>query len=251
MKREGTVQYKPEHVAEELLPYYEAKCQKFADVEGLVDLVVGKKAPSLLITGQPGIGKTRLVRGRFLAASLLEGFDYKLVKGTGSPLGLYQMLYKNRTQAIVLDDSDGLFQDTRGIDLLKAALDSYDVRLVSWESPVTTKRLGLPSSFEFEGSIIFISNIDEHDMNPAVYSRSLHYNLVLKPKELLAFMYEIVQYIEPQVDVSKKLQVINFLAKNMTNLIANKNWNLRTLINAIRIREGGTSRWKRMALTSA
>lgn len=241
----------PEHVPEHLTSALAEKNRKFSDVENLVDLIIEKTAPSLLLCGQPGIGKTRLTRNRFDVAKLLEGFDYKVVKGHGSALGLYNMLFENRQSSIILDDSDSIFKDPRGIQILKAALDSYDIRLVSWESPITNKRLNLPRSFEFEGSIIFVSNISVRNMDSAVYSRSLHYNLELKPNELLAFMYEIVEHIEPKVSVERKLEVLNHLARHMNDLVMENNWDLRTLINAIRIRQMNRPSWKRMACTCA
>ena len=227
-----------------------SKRRKFHDVGVLVDLVISKRSPGLLLCGQPGIGKSSLVKSRFLAAHQLEGFDYRVVKGHGSALGLYALLYENREQTLVLDDADAMFKDASGINILKAALDSYDVRTVSWQSS-SVKSMGIPSSFLFTGSVIFISNINESDMDAAVLDRSFHCNLVLTPDEILATMYELVEKIEPTVKLEKRLQVLRVIEQNRHELIGSGKFNLRTLVNGIRIRTSNARGWQRMVIKYA
>ena len=43
--------------------------------------------------------------------------------------------------------------------MLKAAIDTSAIRKISWESTTPLKGVGIPSSFEFKGSVILISNI--------------------------------------------------------------------------------------------
>ena len=60
---------------------------------------------------------------------------------------------------LVLDDIDSVFKKIEGVNLLKAAIDTSAVRKISWESTTPLKGVGIPSSFEFKGSVILISNI--------------------------------------------------------------------------------------------
>lgn len=233
-----------------LIPHLEKKKKKFRDIGALVDLVISKKFPSLLMCGQPGIGKSRLVKDRFNAALKLEGFDYRVMKGHSSALGLYSLLYANRDQTLVLDDADSAFQDPKSINLLKAALESYDVRNISWQSS-SAKGMDVPMTFDFTGSVIFISNIDESEMDPAVLSRSFHCNLKLTDDELLAMMYEIIDDIEEDVPLRVKENVLMAIEANKAKLSASGKFNLRTLINGIRIHSAGISNWKSMVLQYA
>ncbi len=233
-----------------LEPHLASKRRKFNDVAVLVDLVIAKRSPSLLICGQPGIGKTRLVKDRFMAAHQLEDFDYRIVKGHGSALGLYALLHENREQTLVLDDADSMFMDPRGTNILKAALDSYDVRTISWQS-ASAKSMDVPSSFLFTGSVIFVSNINENEMDKAVLSRSFHCNLVLTPDEILATMYEVIDKIEPKVRLDHRMQVLRVLEANRGELVSSGKFNLRTLVNGIRIRTSDAKNWKRMVIQYA
>ena len=53
-----------------------------------------------------------------------------------------------------------MFSKIEGINLLKAAMDTKPVRRINWESTSSTVvNLGLPSGFDFKGSVVLISNI--------------------------------------------------------------------------------------------
>ena len=79
-----------------------------------------------------------------------------------TPLSLYGNLYQYRHagDVLVLDDIDSVFSKIEGINLLKAAMDTKPVRRINWESTSSTVvNLGLPSGFDFKGSVVLISNI--------------------------------------------------------------------------------------------
>jgi hypothetical protein len=226
--------------------HWKSREQKFAEVRVLIDLVISMRAPALLITGTPGTGKTRVVRERLMKAMLLEGFQYRIVKGHGSALGLYSLLYECRNQILILDDADALFQDPRSVNLLKAALDSdTQARKISWQSQ-SAAQMDVPMEFEFKGAVIFISNIRESQMDPAVLSRSLHYNLELSSEEILASMYNLLDVIEVETPVAAKHEVLQMLVADRKQLEAGGKFNLRTLVNGIRIRSSGTPLWKEL-----
>lgn len=46
-------------------------------------------------------------------------------------MGLYMALFINRDKLIVFDDCDSVFGNIDSVNILKAALDSYDTRMVS------------------------------------------------------------------------------------------------------------------------
>jgi hypothetical protein len=72
---------------------------------------------------------------------------------------LYNVLYNNRHPGniLLIDDSDNVLYAEESISLLKSALDSSDERVVMWT--ISGSRTDdLPLSFEFKGSVIFITN---------------------------------------------------------------------------------------------
>lgn len=122
----------------------------------------------LVVVGPPGIGKSVGVEKQLDSANMfrtLQGHDpkYEIVSGGASSIGLYQKLYFNRAadNVIVFDDADGILFEEESLNLLKAALNSGDRRRICWnkESRVLQGE-GIPEQFEFEGSIIFLTNID-------------------------------------------------------------------------------------------
>ena len=106
--------------------------ERFQHTENLIDMILNKISPSLMITGIAGIGKTYLVKERFKANNLKEGMDFHMVSGHSSPMGLYKFLHDHSDSMIVFDDCDSVFKDETSINILKSALDSYDVRKVCW-----------------------------------------------------------------------------------------------------------------------
>jgi hypothetical protein len=83
-------------------------------------------------------------------------------KGAATPIGLYQLLYdySGDGSVLVLDDCDSVLYDELSLNLLKAALDSSPKRTLSWRSESRAlANNGVPDSFEFKGSIIFITNV--------------------------------------------------------------------------------------------
>lgn len=122
----------------------------------------------LVVSGPPGIGKSFGVEKQLEAANMfrkMAGQDpkYEVITGGVSPIGLYQKLYfnRNKEQVLVFDDCDGVLFEEESLLLLKGALNSGDKRRIAWnkESRVLSVE-GIPEVFDFEGSIIFLSNVD-------------------------------------------------------------------------------------------
>ena len=87
---------------------------------------------------------------------------YEIVKGAMSPIGLYCKLYNfsNADNVLVFDDCDSILLDDLSLNILKAALDSKRVRKICWNTDShMLRREGVPDTFEFAGSVIFITNI--------------------------------------------------------------------------------------------
>ena len=132
--------------------------KRYANVEAYIKQIANGKIHNLIVNGPPGVGKTHSVENYL--NKYAQG-KYKVVKGHMTPLSLYGNLYFHRevNSVLVLDDIDSVFKKIEGVNLLKAAIDTSPVRKISWESTTPLKGIGIPSSFEFKGSVILVSNI--------------------------------------------------------------------------------------------
>lgn len=142
--------------------------ETFLMLDKITDACARNVIRGLVVVGPPGIGKSFGVEKQLEAANMfrkMAGKDpkYEVVSGGVSSIGLYQKLYYNRTpeQVLVFDDCDGILFEEECLNLLKAALNSGDKRRICWNKESRTlKTEDIPEVFDFEGSIIFLSNID-------------------------------------------------------------------------------------------
>ena len=111
----------------------------FGRMSDLIKLIVKGVSPSLFIYGGPGIGKTFIVNKTLKEAGLKKNQDYFIVKGKITPTALYQTLYthRNGNTMLVFDDADSAFRTEDSANILKAALDSYEEREISYSSART------------------------------------------------------------------------------------------------------------------
>jgi hypothetical protein len=142
--------------------------ETFAMLDKITEACTRNVIRGLVVSGPPGIGKSFGVEKQLEAANMfrtIAGKDpkYEVISGGVSSIGLYQKLYFNRSpeQVLVFDDCDGVLFEEECLNLLKAALNSGDKRRICWNKESRTLSMeGIPEVFDFEGSIIFLSNID-------------------------------------------------------------------------------------------
>lgn len=124
--------------------------------------------PAMIGSGPAGLGKSwaieqALKARKEQARELGLDFKYDYVTGAISPVGLYISAWNHREKGnvIVLDDCDSVFGDEDSLNILKAMLDSGDRRELSWRKKSKwLEDLGIDDQFEFEGSVIFLTNLD-------------------------------------------------------------------------------------------
>ncbi len=204
-------------------------------------MVVNDFTPSLLVTGQGGLGKTHSVTQTIENNELNED-EYIFFKGYSTARGLYNALYDNNGKLIVFDDCDSILEDKVAINILKSALDSYDKRTITWMAKMN-KNDDYPQQFDFTGRIIFISNKSKNSIDGAILSRSLTVDLTMSPEEKIDRMSFVLDKILPEYKLEYKQDALNFLSENKTN----DNINLRTLIMVSKIRTAFSDNWKEMA----
>jgi|TARA_R110000822_G_scaffold9107_5_gene35562 hypothetical protein len=122
---------------------------------------------AMIVSGPPGVGKSfgvEQVLDRYGVVSTLGNTrpKYEVVKGAMSSIGLYCKLYNfsDPDNVLVFDDCDSILLDDLSLNILKAALDSKKTRKICWNTDShTLRREGVPDTFNFAGSVIFITNI--------------------------------------------------------------------------------------------
>jgi hypothetical protein len=122
---------------------------------------------AMIVSGPPGVGKSFGVETQLEKAAMFDKIAgkrvrFEIVKGAMTPIGLYCTLYKysDPKNVLVFDDCDSVFQDDLALNILKAALDSGKRRRICWNSDSSMlRREGVPDTFEFKGSAIFITNL--------------------------------------------------------------------------------------------
>jgi predicted AAA+ superfamily ATPase len=140
---------------------------RFNILDDMAKATIAGDIRAMIVSGPPGVGKSYGVEQQMEKASLFDQLTnsrtrYEVVKGAMTALGLYAVLYKysDSKNVLVFDDCDSVFQDDLALNILKAALDSGKSRRICWNSDSSLlSREGIPNSFEFKGSCIFITNL--------------------------------------------------------------------------------------------
>ena len=209
----------------------------FANLERLTKMVGRGIQPSLVLTGMAGVGKTHLVKETLKGLGLRESYDFEHFKGKATAAGLYMTLYQNSDKIVIFDDCDSVFKDDDAVNLLKAALDSYDTRKISYISTRPLKdEFGepIPTHFEFTGKIIFISNINQNKLDSAIRSRSFVADITMNTQQMFLRMTQLLKTMEPSIPVVAKEQALEIM-KDLDSKYNGVDINLRSFIKAARI----------------
>ena len=141
--------------------------ERFDMLEDMTKAAKKGTVRAMIVSGPPGVGKSfgveKVLGKHDLIATLGEKAPkYEVVKGAMSAIGLYCKLfnYADKDNVLVFDDCDSVLLDDLSLNILKAALDSKKSRRIHWNTDsFKLRNEGVPDSFEFKGSAIFITNI--------------------------------------------------------------------------------------------
>jgi hypothetical protein len=239
--------------------------ERFDILSAYTEMVGRYELASALITGDGGLGKSFTVMKALANIGLQDinqmeigaKFDgargYIVIKGYSTPKGLYRTLYENRNQIVIFDDCDSVLKDANAVNILKSALDSYDVRRVTWNAETTFgyNDEDLPKSFEFTGGVIFISNMSMEKVPAPIRSRAMCADVSMTRDEMIERMHTIVRSAEfmPETPMEHKTDAMDFIEEHANNPLISK-LNLRTLVNVTKSRGSRPDNWKRIALYS-
>lgn len=237
--------------------------KRFQIMEKLTEFAIAGHLKSLILSGAAGIGKSYNLEKRLnTAIDNGEITKFTILKGKISPIALYVQLYQHRDEGdiLVLDDIDIIFQDEVSLNLLKAALDSGDIRRLSWLS--ATEWLSdqdIPNDFEFNGVCFFITNLDFDRMIErgtvlaphfkAFISRSTYLDLGIHTNHEVMMRIRQVIASTPMLDVhgiddEQKTIMMSWLESRCNDM---RELSLRTILKIAAFMNGDPTGWQDIA----
>jgi len=218
---------------------------------------------AMIVSGPPGVGKSHGVEevlDRYNTVAALGGArKFDVVKGAMSPIGLYVKLfnYKEKDDVLVFDDCDAVFEEPLALNILKAALDSKKKRTIHWNTDsFKLRNEGVPDSFEFKGSAIFITNLDFHDIKSkkirshleALESRCHYMDLTISTdREKMLRIKQVIQdgmLDEYKLSDEVKEEIVDFCMINKNRL---RELSLRTVLKVADLAKAFPTKWEAMA----
>ena len=242
--------------------------ERFDILNDMTKACVNGDIRAMIVSGPPGVGKSFGVEREIEKATLFDKLAGKrlraeVVKGSATPIGLYQTLYKysDANCVLVFDDCDSILLDDVALNLLKGALDSGKKRTISWLSESSAlRREGIPDRFEFKGSVIFITNLKFDTMKSqklrdhldALQSRCHYLDLTLdtmrdKVLRIKQIAKDGVLFQDYDFEECVQDEIIDFMNDNQTRL---REMSLRMALKIADLRKMSVLNWKRLAETT-
>jgi len=219
---------------------------------------------AMIVSGPPGVGKSfgvEQVLDRYGVVSTLGNTrpKYEVVKGAMSPIGLYCKLYNfsDADNVLVFDDCDSILLDDLSLNILKAALDSKKTRRICWNTDShMLRREGVPDTFEFAGSVIFITNIKFDNVKSkklrdhleALESRCHYIDLTIDTirEKILRIKQIVTDGMLKTYSLPKDTEdsIVSFVDENKRQL---REISLRTVLKIADLAKAFPENWKDMA----
>lgn len=238
--------------------------ERFEILDEMTDAVANSIVRGLIISGPPGVGKSfgvEKILDEYDAMAKLAGKPLRteVVKGSMTPIGLYQTLYMNSNAGdiVVFDDCDSILFDEVCLNMLKAVLDSGKKRTISWKSEsAALRREGIPDRFDFKGGVIFITNVNFENVRSkkiqdhleALMSRCHYIDLEMdSERDRFLRIEQIVKdgmLNEYNFGDEGNAEVINFMKDNANRL---REISLRMVLKIADLKQMSEDKWEGLA----
>ena len=240
--------------------------ERFEMLEDMTRATKKGDVRAMIVSGPPGVGKSYGVEKVLGKHDIINQIaqdgrpsKYEVVKGAMSAIGLYCKLFKyaDKDNVIVFDDCDSVLQDELSLNILKAALDSKKTRRIHWNTDsFKLRNEGVPDSFEFKGSAIFITNIKfdnvkskkMRDHLEALESRCHYVDLTIDTeREKMLRIQQIVgdgMLTEYKFAEEVHEEIIDFIDINKKRL---RELRLRTVLKVADLAKAFPTKWEAMA----
>lgn len=234
---------------------------RFVTLQKLTGAVLNGDIKTLIVSGPAGLGKSFVVEEELTKADP-AGDNWEIIKGNARATGLYKALWKHREEGniLVFDDCDAIFSDEVSLNMLKAACDTSKKRRLAWLTETEFEDENgdvIPRSFEFEGSVIFITNYDfdamiekGNKLSPhmaALMSRSHYLDLLMKTAtDAIVRIRQIVHETDILNGLTNKVkdEILDFVEANASSF---RELSLRTVIKIAACYRIDSDDWKSMA----
>lgn len=242
--------------------------ERFEILDEMTKATLNGDIRAMIVSGPPGVGKSFTVERELERSALFDQISGRrvkstIVKGSATAIGLYKTLYEfsDSNCVIVFDDCDSILFDDVCLNLLKGALDSGKNRKISWLAESRAlKNEGIPNSFTFHGSVIFITNLkfDQvrsqkmKDHLEALQSRCHYLDLTLDTmRDKILRIKQIadtgVLFADYDFEQCTQDEIINFLNVNKNKM---REMSLRMAIKVAELRKSFPLKWQALASTT-
>ena len=188
-------------------------------------MVASGRAPSLIICGAPGVGKTWKTHNKLEQLGYEEDVNLYTIKGKCTTRRLYMHLYdfQRKGDIVLIDDADAIVgpkADENSINILKAALDSTTSdkgRLISYGiggKIFNDDGLELPKKFYYNGSVIILTNYNAGQLNTALRGRSYIQDIHFTTEQTLEIIKKLMPGLDPEkLSAKAKMKAYDYLMK--------------------------------------
>ena len=221
------------------------KSPAYFEMEKYIEMVCNGFSNFCIVVSVGGWGKTMSSQA---ILKKKKGEDYAYLNSFTSPLELYNFLYDNSEDRVILiDDTEGIWDNKAIISILKNATELNGKRIISWNS--TTSKLGnRTNTCPFTSRIILLTNqLPNIEKNPhidALINRAFLCKLKFTYREKMDIIKEVSKKKYQSITIEETKKIYEFIESNTSE--ATTDLSIRTLIKCYHFYLFNREIWKEL-----
>jgi len=215
-------------------------------IDAVETLLKSDHLNGVLVYGRPGTGKSYIVRRTLY----FNNTKYVIFKGaTLSMRDIVHILYQyNSDYVIVFDDFDTVLKDEDVINILKAAADSYEKRIITFPQAQAVSSndkqvWDIPERFVFTSKVILITNKRKNEIPKAILSRFYPVEVDFPSEKIVKLIEKLIDYVAKELSREEKLKILEFL-KQLRKQCPSFEIDFRTFEAAVDLYKIKPNKWK-------